>query len=163
MEECSLSPPFHYSTNWRTVPFYLTGMRRRHSEVLNEFEFECKRTDQRAEAAEKLALGRMEEMSHLEHRQNIALEEYRSMAETEKKIMESKLDELEGKIREQARQLQAEQQRRLTEDLGNYEQQVEFLNSVIVDMQKKNDELRNRVQVLEEIGKFPVSLLVCFP
>ena len=121
--------------------------------MLNEFEFECKRTEQRADVAEKLALDRMEEMNHLEHRQNIALEEYRSMAETEKKIMEQKLDELERKIQEQARQLQQEQQRRMAEDLGSYEQQVEFLNSVIVDMQKKNDELRNRVQVLEEIGR----------
>lgn len=128
------------------------GLKRRHTEVLNEFEFECKRTEQRAEAAEKLAFTRMDEMQNLEHRQNIALEEYRSMAETEKKIMEQKLDELEAKIKEQSRQLQLEQQRRFNEDLGSYEQQVEFLNSVIVDMQKKNDELRNRVQVLEEIG-----------
>lgn len=128
------------------------GLKRRHAEVLNEFEFECKRTEQRADVAEKMAITRMEEMQTLEHRQNIALEEYRAMAETEKKIMEQKLDELEAKIREQSRQLQQEQQRRIAEDFGSYEQQIEFLNSVIVDMQKKNDELRNRVQVLEEIG-----------
>lgn len=137
-----------------TKPPIFTGLKRRHAEVLNEFELECKRTEARAEAAEKAALNRFEEISHLEHRQNIALEEYRSMAETEKRIMEVKLDELEGKVREQARQLQTEQQRRIDDDnMGNFEQQVEFLNSVIVDMQKKNDELRNRVQVLEEIGK----------
>ncbi|KAJ6219103.1 hypothetical protein RDWZM_004915 [Blomia tropicalis] len=130
----------------------IEGVKRRHAEVMNEFEFECKRTEQRADAAEKLAIGRMEELQHLEHRQNIALEEYRSMAETEKKIMEHKLDELEEKIREQSKQLQHEQQRRINDELGSYEQQIEFLNSVIVDMQKKNDELRNRVQVLEEIG-----------
>lgn len=136
--------------------------------MLNEFEFECKRTEARADAAEKMALNRYEELSHLEHRQNIALEEYRSIAETEKRLMEAKLDELEGKIRDQARQLQAEQQRRIEEDMGSYEQQVEFLNSVIVDMQKKNDELRNRVQVLEEIGKrkhirqFPQCLTLFF-
>jgi CAP-Gly domain-containing linker protein 1 len=38
------------------------------------------------------------------------------------------------------------------EDKEQYESQIEFLNSVIVDMQKKNDELKSKIQVLEEFG-----------
>ncbi|OTF70310.1 hypothetical protein BLA29_012448, partial [Euroglyphus maynei] len=71
------------------------------------------------------------------------------------------LDQLEARVREQhelvAQQQQQSGRRSRTNSTGeeaSYEQQVDFLNSVIVDMQKKNDELRNRVQVLEEIGKF---------
>lgn len=134
----------------------VSATKRHHQEELNELEFKCQQQEQ-------LALSRSEELQELGLKQNDSLREFRQLAEAEKHFMEQKLDELEVKLKEQQQLLAAEQERQqrrsrnlsgcsgLSESL-NYEQQIDFLNSIIVDMQKKNDELSNRVQVLEEIG-----------
>lgn len=137
-------------------------MKLRHQEVLNQFEFDCRQQEKRAIAAEQLAQNRLDEFQDLESKQNLSLADYRQLAETEKKIMEQKLDQLEAKLCEQQLIMEEERSKRLSKNLSissglddtlSYEQQIDFLNSVIVDMQRKNDELANRVQVLEEIGK----------
>ena len=119
--------------------------------MLEEFEYECERLTQRAVSAEQLAEERARRLMELEEQQTIAFEAFRRQAEIEKKQLEKTLNDLEVKVRES---ISANNRRyeRESEGTDNYEQQIEFLNSVIVDMQKKNDELRNRVSVLEEIG-----------
>lgn len=135
-------------------------MTRLHQHELNQFDLERKELCEQIHLAE----GRSNELQTLKTHQNQALEEFRLVAEAEKRLMEQKLDQLESKLQEQ--QLLVSQRQFANAATGtrsrnnstgsegaSYEQQIDFLNSVIVDMQKKNDELRNRVQVLEEIGK----------
>lgn len=136
-------------------------MKQRHQQVLNEFEFECKQMTDRAQDAELRAEQQQQQLEHLQSQQQMAVDEFRKQAESEKRLMELKLDQLEARVREQhelvvQQQQQSDRRSRqnsMSVDETSYEQQIDFLNSVIVDMQKKNDELRNRVQVLEEIGK----------
>lgn len=40
----------------------------------------------------------------------------------------------------------------LTDGDENLQGQVDFLNSVIVDMQRKNDELKSKLELLENAG-----------
>jgi len=129
-------------------------MEKRHSEVLAEFEFECERLQHKVESAEELADERQRRLLELEEQQSIAIDNFRRSAETEKRQLERKLDELEIRVRESIANANARRYEQQIEGKDNYEQQIEFLNSVIVDMQKKNDELKSRVQVLEEIGLF---------
>ncbi|KAH7641035.1 cap-gly domain-containing linker protein 1-like [Dermatophagoides farinae] len=137
----------------------IEGMKQRHQQVLDGFEFECKQMTNRAIDAESRAEQQQQQLEHLESQQQLALEEFRRQAEVEKRMMAAKLDQLEARVREQHElviQQQELDRRTRTNSTGgeeaSFEQQIDFLNSVIVDMQKKNDELRNRVQVLEEIG-----------
>jgi CAP-Gly domain-containing linker protein 1 len=127
-------------------------MEKRHSEVLAEFEFECERLQNKVDAAEELADDRQRTLIELEGQQSLAIDSFRRSAETEKRQLEKKLDELEIRVRESIANANSRRYEQQIEGKDNYEQQIEFLNSVIVDMQKKNDELKSRVQVLEEIG-----------
>jgi hypothetical protein len=82
---------------------------------------------------------------------------FRRQADGEKRQLEATLNELEVRVRESILENARRRDRSPSpgrEGSDGYEQQIEFLNSVIVDMQKKNDELRCRVQVLEEIGMY---------
>ncbi|CAG2104994.1 unnamed protein product [Medioppia subpectinata] len=136
---------------------------KRHREVLQEFEYECERLAGKAETAAALAEDRAHRLRDVEEQQGVAIDQFRRQAELEKRALEATLNELEVKVRESIA-ANAEATRRRLQEADNeagvgaaaaadsYEQQIEFLNSVIVDMQKKNDELRCRVQVLEEIG-----------
>lgn len=111
--------------------------------------------EKRVAEAEKLAESRANEFESLSSAQRKVAQDFRATAASERAILESKLDELETKVGELQHQLA--QSRRISatsdSDFGSHEQQIDFLNSVIVDMQRKNDELTNRVAVLEEIGK----------
>jgi len=130
------------------------ALEKRHSEVLAEFEFECERLQNKVDAAEELADDRQRRLIELEGQQSLAIDSFRRSAETEKRQLERKLDELEVKVRESIASANSRRYEQQIEGKDNYEQQIEFLNSVIVDMQKKNDELKSRVQVLEEIGLY---------
>lgn len=44
--------------------------------------------------------------------------------------------------------------KQMKEERDQFEGQVNFLNSVIVDMQRKNDELKTRIQIFE-LGNVP--------
>lgn len=130
------------------------GIKRRHQDILSELESERKQLTDRADMAEAKIL----EYKEMEFQQNSVIEAMKRSAELEKCLMTEKLDQLEMRVREQQalvhkRQSSNDHQHSSSHhEETSYEQQIDFLNSVIVDMQRKNDELRNRVQVLEEIG-----------
>ncbi|UXI15233.1 hypothetical protein NH340_JMT01176 [Sarcoptes scabiei] len=132
----------------------MEGIKRRHQDILSELESERKQLTDRVDMAEAKIL----EYKEMEFQQNSAIEAMKRSAELEKCLMTEKLDQLEMRVREQQalvhkRQSSNDHQHSSSHhEETSYEQQIDFLNSVIVDMQKKNDELRNRVQVLEEIG-----------
>lgn len=137
-----------------------SGLKHRHGEVLNQFEHDLEQAEKRALEAEKLAESRASEFESLAGAQHKVAEDFRATAASERNILEVKLDELEAKVRELQHQLSQSRRLSVTSDgdFGSHEQQIDFLNSVIVDMQRKNDELRNRVAVLEEIGTIFVCL-----
>ena len=143
-------------------PFILcSALDKRHREVLTEFEYECERLQQRAISAEQLAEDKQRQLLDLEEQQSITFEAFRRQAEIEKRQLEQTLNDLEVKVRESIT-ANTRLYERESEGTDNFEQQIEFLNSVIVDMQKKNDELRNRVQVLEEIGRHSTHFDIFF-
>ncbi|CAG2175186.1 unnamed protein product [Oppiella nova] len=133
----------------------IEALDKRHREVLQEFEYECERLSGKAESAAQLADDRERQLRDVEEQQQVAIDVFRRQADVEKRQLEATLNELEVRVRESILENARRRDRSPSpgrEGSDGYEQQIEFLNSVIVDMQKKNDELRCRVQVLEEIG-----------
>lgn len=126
-------------------------MERRHKEVMNEFDFECERLQNRVKEAELLAKEKERELKEYQTENKNYIEDFKHQTETEKRILETKLSQLETKIQETITTTY-ESSSTSQSTIKDYEQQIEFLNSVIVDMQKKNDDFKSRIQILEEIG-----------
>ena len=69
-------------------------------------------------------------------------------------ILEQDKRELESKINTYRESSPAISTATADEDMEGLRSQVDFLNSVIVDMQRKNDELKSKLDLL---GKVPIS------
>ena len=69
-------------------------------------------------------------------------------------ILEQDKRELESKIHTYRESSPAKSINTTDEDMDGLRSQVDFLNSVIVDMQRKNDELKSKLDLLESAGIF---------
>ena len=70
-------------------------------------------------------------------------------------ILEQDKRELESKIHTYRESSPAKSINTVSdEDMDGLRSQVDFLNSVIVDMQRKNDELKSKLDLLESAGKY---------
>ncbi|KAI1279524.1 CAP-Gly domain-containing linker protein 1 [Halotydeus destructor] len=152
---------------------------KRNSEIINQFEEDFKSLEQKYEDKSRQLLEREQQLGAMESEHSISISSWKSKLEEEKRSLVGKIQELETAINGNQQQIRAMSSVSSTtktsiavssrntstsinssttvaassqEDREQYESQIEFLNSVIVDMQKKNDELRSKVQVLEEMG-----------
>lgn len=134
----------------------------RHKEVLNQFEDDCSELEKRLAEKEKIICERSEKIKNIESDHEESIQKWKSKMEQEKDNLLAKISQLEQVINttknESVILLNGSTstnnviEKVSDEDREAYESQIGFLNSVIVDMQKKNDDLKARIHVLEEIG-----------
>ncbi|RWS28868.1 CAP-Gly domain-containing linker protein 1-like isoform X5 [Leptotrombidium deliense] len=130
----------------------------RNKEVMNEFEAECQRLENSLEEKRKIIDEKnslLEErdafLQHITTENESTLEAFKKKVETEKANLIKKIETLESSLNANIATTKSLHSQNGAEK-ETYESQIDFLNSVIVDMQKKNDDLKSRIQILEEIG-----------
>ncbi|XP_022239217.1 CAP-Gly domain-containing linker protein 1-like isoform X2 [Limulus polyphemus] len=138
----------------------LEDLKQRESQLVNDFDSERESLKKMLESAqsqleqqEKEVLKKDQELASL-RLDDTTLQNYKVQLqniEQEKKQLGSKIVELQVALaRSQANaNVEDPEYNRITEEKEALDAQIEFLNSVIVDMQRKNDELKSRIEILE--------------
>ncbi|RWS27471.1 CAP-Gly domain-containing linker protein 1-like isoform X2 [Leptotrombidium deliense] len=123
----------------------------RYRETLVQFESECKRLEKIISEKNMLLEKKELCLKQITVESESSIESIKKKMETEKDKLIQKISALESSLTEQSVSTKSLHSQKGAEK-ETYESQIDFLNSVIVDMQKKNDDLKARVQILEEIG-----------
>jgi len=97
------------------------------------------------------------QVTQLESENNMILEYKRNnmILEQEKRELENQLVQVTAEARMRVAKSPSPAgtiDSNLNEDEANLKSQIDFLNSVIVDMQRKNDELKNKLELYESAG-----------
>ncbi|XP_015786930.1 CAP-Gly domain-containing linker protein 1-like [Tetranychus urticae] len=127
----------------------------RHKEVLNEFEDECRRLECKLDEKDKIIADRNNLLEEMKKENATNFDKWRKKMDREKENLLDKINQLEASLNENlssAIRNKSVNGNSKEEDKESYRCQIDFLNSVIVDMQRKNDELKARNSALEEMG-----------
>jgi CAP-Gly domain-containing linker protein 1 len=161
------------------VVMEMENVQKRNAEVMVEFENECQRLESIINEKNRVIEMKESAFAQVHHESEAKIEVMRKKLDAEKSILNKKIEDLENAIasaqvtgsprssgittktsiaitnRNASTSLTSSTSTSLissVEDRDQYEQQIEFLNSVIVDMQKKNDELKSKLQIMQEFG-----------
>ncbi|XP_076336995.1 uncharacterized protein LOC143239610 isoform X2 [Tachypleus tridentatus] len=138
----------------------LEDLKQRESQLVNDFDSErvslkimLDSAQSQLEQKEKEVLKKDDELASLRSDDN-KLQNYKIQlqnVEQEKKQLGNKIVELQVALARSQTNANVEDPKynRITEEKEALDVQIEFLNSVIVDMQRKNDELKSRIEILE--------------
>ena len=162
------------------VVMEMENVQKRNAEVLTEFENECQRLESTISEKNRIIESKESVMDQMHNESEAKVEVMKKRLEAEKSILLKKIEDLETVManasnassprssgittktsiaitnRNASTSLTSSTSTSLmtqsVDDREQYEQQIEFLNSVIVDMQKKNDELKSKLQIMQEFG-----------
>ncbi|XP_076339911.1 uncharacterized protein LOC143240774 isoform X2 [Tachypleus tridentatus] len=143
----------------------LEELKKREFQLVNDFNSERESLQKMLESAQSQMEQREKDISKKDQElasmkgDEITLQNYKALlqnVEHEKKQLGVKIVELQVALaRSQANaNVEDPEYNRITEEKEALEVQIEFLNSVIVDMQRKNDELKSRIEILESGESF---------